>query len=81
MEYEANIQGLNYEVFWNKRKKYQMQVINLFREIKKFNFFEKNLWDEIKNQRNNLDGLNDSYRNTVQKVNNKKDDGFNINEI
>ena len=81
MEYEANIQGLNYEVFWNKRKKYQMQVINLFREIKKFNFFEKNLWDEIKNQRNNLDGLNDSYRNTVQKVNNKKDDAFNINEI
>lgn len=81
MEYGANIQGLNYEVFWNKRKKYQMQVINLFREIKKFNFFEKNLWDEIKNQRNNLDGLNDSYRNTVQKVNNKKDDGFNINEI
>ena len=67
MEYGANIQGLNYEVFWNKRKKYQMQVINLFREIK--------------NQRNNLDGLNDSYRNTVQKVNNKKDDGFNINEI
>ena len=81
MEYGANIQGLNYEVFWNKRKKYQMQVINLFREIKKFNFFEKNLWDEIKNRRNNLDGLNDSYRNTVQKVNNKKDDGFNINEI
>ena len=81
MEYGANIQGLNYEVFWNKRKKYQIQVINLFREIKKFNFFEKNLWDEIKNQRNNLDGLNDSYRNTVQKVNNKKDDGFNINEI
>ena len=81
MEYGANIQGLNYEVFWNKRKKYQMQVINLFREIKKFNFFEKNLWDEIKNQRNNLEGLNDSYRNTVQKVNNKKDDGFNINEI
>ena len=81
MEYGANIQGLNYEVFWNKRKKYQMQVINLFREIKKFNFFEKNLWDEIKNQRNNLDGLNDSYRNTVQKVNNKKDDAFNINEI
>lgn len=81
MEYGANIQGLNYEVFWNKRKKYQMQVINLFREIKKFNFFEKNLWDEIKNQRNNLDGLNDSYRNTVQKVNNKKDDVFNINEI
>ena len=81
MEYGANIQALNYEVFWNKRKKYQMQVINLFREIKKFNFFEKNLWDEIKNQRNNLDGLNDSYRNTVQKVNNKKDDGFNINEI
>ena len=81
MEYGANIQGFNYEVFWNKRKKYQMQVINLFREIKKFNFFEKNLWDEIKNQRNNLDGLNNSYRNTVQKVNNKKDDGFNINEI
>ena len=81
MEYGANIQGLNYEVFWNKRKKYQMQVINLFREIKKFNFFEKNLWDEIKNQRNNLEGLNDSYRNTVQKVNNKKDDAFNINEI
>ena len=81
MEYGANIQGLNYEVFWNKRKKYQMQVINLFREIKKFNFFEKNLWDEIKNRRNNLDGLNDSYRNTVQKVNNKKDDAFNINEI
>ena len=80
MEYEANIQGLNYEVFWNKRKKYQMQVINLFREIKKFNFFEKNLWDKIKNQRNNLDGLNDSYRNTVQKVN-KKDEIFNINEI
>ena len=81
MEYGTSTQGLNYEVFWNKRKRYQMQVINLFREIKKFNFFEKNLWDEIKNRRNNLDGLNDSYRNTVQKVNNKKDDAFNINEI
>ena len=81
MEYGTGTQGLNYEVFWNKRKRYQMQVINLFREIKKFNFFEKNLWDEIKNRRNNLDGLNDSYRNTVQKVNNKKDDAFNINEI
>ena len=80
MEYGSNVPGLNYEVFWNKRKKYQMQVVNLFREIKKFNFFEKNLWDEIKNKRNNLDGLNDSYRNTVQKVN-KKDEIFNINEI
>ena len=80
MEYGSNIPGLNYEVFWNKRKKYQMQVVNLFREIKKFNFFEKNLWDEIKNKRNNLDGLNDSYRNTVQKVN-KKDEIFSINEV
>ena len=80
MEYGSNIPGLNYEVFWNKRKKYQMQVVNLFREIKKFNFFEKNLWDEIKSKRNNLDGFNDSYRNTVQKVN-KKDEIFNINEI
>ena len=80
MEYGSNIPGLNYEGFWNKRKKYQMQVVNLFREIKKFNFFEKNIWDEIKNKRNNLDVLNDSYRNTVQKVN-KKDEIFNINEI
>ena len=80
MEYGSNVPGLNYEVFWNKRKKYQMQVVNLFREIKKFNFFEKNLWDEIKNKRNNSDGFNDSYRNTVQKVN-KKDEIFNINEI
>ena len=80
MEYGSNIPGLNYEVFWNKRKKYQMQVVNLFREIKKFNFFEKNLFDEIKNKRNNSDGFNDSYRNTVQKVN-KKDEIFNINEI
>ena len=45
MEYGSNIPGLNYEGFWNKRKKYQMQVVNLFREIKKFNFFEKkNIW-------------------------------------
>ena len=80
MEYGVNIQGLNYDVFLNKRKKYQMQVASLFKDIQKYNFFEKNLWDEIKSKRNNLDGFNDSYRNTVQKVN-KKDEIFNINEI
>ena len=82
MEYGISTQGLNYEVFWNKRKRYQMQVINLFREIKKFNFFEKNIWDEIRNKRNNSEGFNDnnSYRNTVQKVN-KKEETLNMNEI
>ena len=81
MEYGTSTQGLNYEVFWNKRKRYQMQVINLFREIKKFNFFEKNLWEEIKNKRNSIDGYNDnSFRNTVKRVN-KKEDTLNMNEI
>ena len=82
MECGNNVQGLNYEVFWNKRKKYQMQVNNLFREIKKFNYFEKTLWEEIKNKRNNIDTFNDnnSYRNTVQKVN-KKEETVNMNEI
>ena len=82
MEYGPNIPGLNYEVFWNKRKKYQMQVISLFKDIKKYNFFEKKLWDEMKNKRNNLEGFNDnnSFRNTVQKVN-KKEDTLNMNDI
>ena len=83
MEYGVNIPGLNYEVFWNKRKKYQMQVANLFKEIQKYNFFEKNLWDEIKNKKNNIDGFNEnnnSFRNTVQKVN-KKEETLNMNEI
>ena len=81
MEYGTGTQGLNYEVFWNKRKRYQMQVINLFREIKKFNFFEKNLWEEIKNKRNSIDGYNDnSFRNTVKRAN-KKEDTLNMNEI
>ena len=82
MECGTNIQGLNYEVFWNKRKKYQMQVNNLFREIKKFNYFEKTLWEEIKNKKSNIDSFNDnnSYRNTVQKVN-KKEETVNMNEI
>ena len=81
MEYGTSTQGLNYEVFWNKRKRYQMQVINLFREIKKFNFFEKNLWEEIKNKRNSIDGYNDnSFRNTVKRAN-KKEDTLNMNEI
>ena len=81
MEYGISTQGLNYEVFWNKRKRYQMQVINLFREIKKFNFFEKNLWEEIKNKRNSIDGYNDnSFRNTVKRAN-KKEDTLNMNEI
>ena len=82
MEYGQNIQGLNYEVFWNKRKKYQMEVINLFKDIKKYNFFEKNLWDEIKNKKNYSETFNEnnSYRNTVQKVN-KKEETVNMNEI
>jgi len=81
MEYGTSTQGLNYEVFWNKRKRYQMQVINLFREIKKFNFFEKNLWEEIKNKRNSIDGYNDnSFRNTVKRAS-KKEDTLNMNEI
>jgi hypothetical protein len=81
MEYGTSTQGLNYEVFWNKRKRYQIQVINLFREIKKFNFFEKNLWEEIKNKRNSIDGYNDnSFRNTVKRAN-KKEDTLNMNEI
>ena len=82
MEYGQNIQGLNYEVFWNKRKKYQMEVINLFKDIKKYNFFEKNLWDEIKNKKNYSETFNEnnSYRNTVQKIN-KKEETVNMNEI
>ena len=76
MECGPNKQGLNYEVLWNKRKKYQMQVVNLFKDIQKYNFFEKNLWEEIKNKRNSYELYNDnnnSYRNTVQKVNKKED--------
>ena len=76
MECGPNIQGLNYEVLWNKRKKYQIQVVNLFKDIQKYNFFEKNLWEEIKNKRNSYELYNDnnnSYRNTVQKVNKKED--------
>ena len=83
MEYGVNIQGLNYDVFLNKRKKYQMQVASLFKDIQKYNFFEKNLWDEIKNKKNNIDGFNEnnnSFRNTVQKVN-KKEETLNMNEI
>ena len=81
MEYGVNIPGLNYEVFWDKRKKYQMQVANLFKEIQKYNFFEKNLFEEIKNKKNISDGFNDnSFRNTVQKVN-KKEETLNMNEI
>jgi len=81
MEYGVNIPGLNYEVFWNKRKKYQMQVANLFKEIQKYNFFEKNLFEEIKNKKIISDGFNDnSFRNTVQKVN-KKEETLNMNEI
>ena len=82
MEFGPNMPGLNYDVFWNKRKKYQMQVVSLFKDIKKFNFFEKNIWDEIRNKRNNSEGFNDnnSYRNTVQKVN-KKEETLNMNEI
>ena len=81
MEYGVNIQGLNYDVFLNKRKKYQMQVANLFKEIQKYNFFEKNLFEEIKNKKNISDGFNDnSFRNTVQKVN-KKEETLNMNEI
>ena len=82
MEYGQNIQGLNYEVFWNKRKKYQMEVVSLFKDIKKYNFFEKNLWDEIKNKKNYSETFNEnnSYRNTVQKVN-KKEETVNMNEI
>ena len=59
-----------------------MQVVNLFKDIKKFNLFEKNIWDEIKNKRNNSEGFNDnnSYRNTIQKVN-KKEELSNMNEI
>ena len=76
-----NIPGLNYEVFCNKTKKYQMQVANLFKEIQKYNFFEKNLFEEIKNKKNISDGFNDnSFRNTVQKVN-KKEETLNMNEI
>ena len=76
MQCGPNIQGLNYETLWNKRKKYQIQVVNLFKDIQKYNFFEKNLWEEIKNKRNSYELYNDnsnSYRNTVQKVNKKED--------
>ena len=58
-----------------------MQVANLFKEIQKYNFFEKNLFEEIKNKKNISDGFNDnSFRNTVQKVN-KKEETLNMNEI
>ena len=75
LECSSSTQGINYDVFWNKRKRYQMQVVNLFREIKIYNYFEKNLWDDIKNKKNSIDGVseNNSYRNTVQKVNKKED--------
>ena len=82
MEFSNSTQAINYDVFWNKRKRYQIQVVNLFREIKIYNYFENNLWDEIKSKKNSIDGIseNNSYRNTVQKVN-KKEDTLNMNDI
>ena len=69
MEYGFDIPGINYESFSNKRKRYKMLVINLCREIKVYNIFEKELYDKLikyKECQSNNDKLN-NQRNILFK--------------
>ena len=82
MEYGLNIPGINYDSFSNKRKRYKMLVGNLCRDVKVYNIFEKNLYDELVKLKGfeAIQSENNSYRNTIQKVN-KKEETVNINDI
>ena len=82
MEYGLNIPGVNYESFSNKRKRYKMLVINLCRDVKVYNIFEKDLYDKLVKLKEFEQGQseNNSYRNTIQKVN-KKEETVNMNEF
>ncbi len=81
MEYGLSIPGVNYESFSNKRKRYKMLVINLCRDVKVYNIFEKDLYDKLVRLKEfeQVHSENNSYRNTIQKVN-KKEETVNMNE-
>ena len=74
MELGLNSPNINYDSFCNKRKRYKMLVINLYRDVKVYNIFEKDLYDKIMKIKESEQGYseNSSYRNTVQKVNKNK---------
>jgi hypothetical protein len=82
MEYGLSIPGVNYESFSNKRKRYKMLVINLCRDVKVYNIFEKDLYDKLVKLKEfeQVHSENNSYRNTIQKVN-KKEETVNVNEF
>ena len=70
----VNIQGINYDSFSNKRKRYKMLVINLCRDIKVFNIFEKELYDKlIKLKELEKIQRDINYKNTNQKENKKEE--------
>ena len=79
MEYGLNSQNINYESFSNKRKRYKMLVINLCRDAKVYNIFEKGLYDRIMKFKEFEQGPSESssYRNTIQKVNKNEIVNFN----
>ena len=81
MEKGLNINGVNYESFSNKRKRYKLLVINLCRDVKVYNIFEKDLYEKLLRLKEFNQGKseNNSYRNTIQKVN-KKEETVNMNE-
>jgi len=81
MENGLNIPGINYESFSNKRKRYKMLVINLCRDVKVYNIFEKDLYEKLLKLKEFDKGKseNNSYRNTIQKVN-KKEETVNMND-
>ena len=81
MGHGLNIPGINYDSYSNKRIRYKMLVGNLLKEVKVFNKFEKELYDRIvKLKENEEQSENNSYRNTIQKVN-KKEDYVNLDDI
>ena len=73
LDYGLDIQGINYDSFISKRKRYKMLVINLCREIKVYNIFEKQLYDKLNKLKEfeKEQSENNSYRNTIQKANRK----------
>ena len=82
MEYGINIPGINYDSFINKRKRYKMIVINLCRDVKVYNIFEKDLYNKLVKLKEFEQGKseNNSYRNTIQKVK-KKEEALIIDEF
>lgn len=57
-----------------------MLVINLCRDVKVYNIFEKDLYEKlVKLKEFEQQSGNNSYRNTIQKVS-KKEQTVNINE-